>query len=390
MLTAEHQLTTTYAYDGPKGNLTRVTDSGRGATPREEEAADFIDGRYPETLTNAADHGEERTYDARFGLAKTLTDANDRTTTLAYDAFGRETRRTTPGRRDDRHILRVLRRFRGGLLGDGGNRDGGVGDAGDADQEDVDHRPDDMAVPRQARSYDPDRGRVVRRRDARPPGHALRRAGPGRARDPAPLLGRDGAPPRVRLRRAGPGDKRDAPRRRGHDDDVCRQPPEQQSNQGDRDGDGDQARVRRRRDAGDGQPVQRDGGVGEPDRGGGRNLVHRQGDRVDRVQRGGPSRRPTRRTATSRRSPTTRRGSARASTIRTSARSNSDTRSSGRFVRGRTARGRRPGRTTTWAGRRVGWTRTGLPSGATIRPARSARWSNAATRKPPTPRRAPA
>ena len=92
----EHELTTDYAYDHRNGNLTGVTVSGMGETSRADGASEFIDSRYPGTLTNAAGHDEILTYDARFGLVKTLTDSNDRTTKLKYDAFGREIRRTTP------------------------------------------------------------------------------------------------------------------------------------------------------------------------------------------------------------------------------------------------------------------------------------------------------
>ena len=91
---SEHELRTTYSYDA-HGNATGVT-LGTGAAARAEAASNFIDGRYPGTLTNAAGHAETLTYDARFGLAETLTDANNRTTRVTYDAFGRETRRTTP------------------------------------------------------------------------------------------------------------------------------------------------------------------------------------------------------------------------------------------------------------------------------------------------------
>ncbi len=91
---AEHELTTKYSYDAD-GNVAGVTQ-GAGAASRAESASNFIDSRFPGTLTNAKSHSETLTYDARFGLAETLTDANGRTTTLKYDAFGREKRRETP------------------------------------------------------------------------------------------------------------------------------------------------------------------------------------------------------------------------------------------------------------------------------------------------------
>ena len=91
-----HTLITDYMYDTANGNLNQVTVSGAGETSRTEKATNFIDSRYPGTLTNAASHSETLAYDARFGLVKTLTDANTRDTALVYDAFGRETRPETP------------------------------------------------------------------------------------------------------------------------------------------------------------------------------------------------------------------------------------------------------------------------------------------------------
>ena len=95
----EHELTTNYTYDA-SGNMIVATDSevtvGTSTTDRAEKAENFIDSRYPGTLTNAEDQSETLTHDARFGLVKTLTDPNNRTTTLTHDAFGRETLRETP------------------------------------------------------------------------------------------------------------------------------------------------------------------------------------------------------------------------------------------------------------------------------------------------------
>ena len=95
----EHELTTNYTYDA-SGNMIVATDSevtvGTSTTDRTEKAENFIDSRYPGTLTNAEDQSETLTHDARFGLVKTLTDPNNRTTTLTHDAFGPETLRETP------------------------------------------------------------------------------------------------------------------------------------------------------------------------------------------------------------------------------------------------------------------------------------------------------
>ena len=92
---AELKLKTGYKYDAT-GNVLSVQVSGANIDPRAATASNFVSSRYPGTLTNAVGHEETLTYDARFGAVKTLTDANDRVTRLAYDVFGRETRRTTP------------------------------------------------------------------------------------------------------------------------------------------------------------------------------------------------------------------------------------------------------------------------------------------------------
>ena len=92
---AEHRLLTEYGYD-TRGNVTSAEVSGANVDLRRARASNFIASRYPGTLTNALRHRETLTYDARFGAVKTLTDANGRITRLAYDSFGRETRRTTP------------------------------------------------------------------------------------------------------------------------------------------------------------------------------------------------------------------------------------------------------------------------------------------------------
>ena len=92
---SSHKTTTAWVYDAD-GNVTSVTDSGAGETSRAQGSSSIADRRYPGTLTNAAGHRETLIWDGRFGLVKTLTDANGRATKLSYDAFGREVRRETP------------------------------------------------------------------------------------------------------------------------------------------------------------------------------------------------------------------------------------------------------------------------------------------------------
>ena len=92
-----YELTTSYAYDA-QGNLTEteVSPSMRGhVVGRKASASNFIDGRHPGALTNAAGHRETYTYDRRFGLVRNSTDANGRTTERLYDPFGRLLRHTS-------------------------------------------------------------------------------------------------------------------------------------------------------------------------------------------------------------------------------------------------------------------------------------------------------
>ena len=92
------ELTTDLDYDAtgnPNSSLVRGCATCNVAA-RTESASGFIDGRYPGTLSNALNHSQTMTYDARFGLPKQVTDANGRITQATYDAFGRETLLTTP------------------------------------------------------------------------------------------------------------------------------------------------------------------------------------------------------------------------------------------------------------------------------------------------------
>ena len=88
-------LTASYGYDG-RGNRTSETVSGGNVASRTSRLSAFADGRWPGAATNALGHVERFVHDARFGLPKTATDANGRTTTRRYDPFGRLAGLTTP------------------------------------------------------------------------------------------------------------------------------------------------------------------------------------------------------------------------------------------------------------------------------------------------------
>lgn len=92
---ARYEVVTDFDYDA-LGNTTSETVSGAGVDDRTTSINSVSDGRYPQNIANALMHGMSVTYDARFGLPATITDANNRQTTIAYDPFGRETSRTNP------------------------------------------------------------------------------------------------------------------------------------------------------------------------------------------------------------------------------------------------------------------------------------------------------
>ncbi|MFC4875476.1 RHS repeat-associated core domain-containing protein [Microbulbifer halophilus] len=90
-----YELTTSYQHNA-NGNLVNETTSGANIATRSSSASNYIDRRYPGTLTNPLGHQISITYDARFGTEKTVTDNDGRTTKIEYDAFGREADRTNP------------------------------------------------------------------------------------------------------------------------------------------------------------------------------------------------------------------------------------------------------------------------------------------------------
>ena len=90
------ELRAEFGYDA-RGNPTGAAVSGfRGHVPeRRTSAGGFDRGRWPRRLANAAGHAEARTWDPRFGLPTSATDANGRTAAGAYDPFGRQVLRET-------------------------------------------------------------------------------------------------------------------------------------------------------------------------------------------------------------------------------------------------------------------------------------------------------
>ncbi|WP_444933929.1 FG-GAP-like repeat-containing protein [Microbulbifer sp. JTAC008] len=64
-------------------------DGGNLSSRSIETLSDFLDQLYPQTVKNALDHTVTLTYDTRYGLVNSTTDANGLTQTTLYDAFGR-------------------------------------------------------------------------------------------------------------------------------------------------------------------------------------------------------------------------------------------------------------------------------------------------------------
>ncbi|WP_444886553.1 DUF4225 domain-containing protein [Microbulbifer sp. JMSA008] len=87
------RLSTDYNYD-EFGNLISETVSGANVETRTTFASNFIDRRYPETLTNALEQPLTLRYDHRFGAVSEVVDLNQRKTSVVYDPFGRELQTT--------------------------------------------------------------------------------------------------------------------------------------------------------------------------------------------------------------------------------------------------------------------------------------------------------
>jgi len=72
------------------GNPTGVEISGPSFNSRTSHIANFVDGRYPTTITNAEGHQVTvNNYDLRFGVPETVTDSNNLQTTSLRDNLGR-------------------------------------------------------------------------------------------------------------------------------------------------------------------------------------------------------------------------------------------------------------------------------------------------------------
>ncbi|WKD50580.1 hypothetical protein [Microbulbifer spongiae] len=99
---AKYQLAVTYAYDA-HGNIKSETAIGKvdatlngtGTQTRSTVVnGAFADRRYPTSLSNSLGHTITMAYDHRFGSTGRITDANNRSTRIEYDPFGRTVRRT--------------------------------------------------------------------------------------------------------------------------------------------------------------------------------------------------------------------------------------------------------------------------------------------------------
>ncbi|WP_020413338.1 RHS repeat-associated core domain-containing protein [Microbulbifer variabilis] len=90
----ELRLSTDFNYD-ESGNLVSETTSGSNIETRTTFATDFVDRRYPATLTNALNQSLTLSYDHRFGaVSKIIVDSDGLTTSTQYDEFGRELNKT--------------------------------------------------------------------------------------------------------------------------------------------------------------------------------------------------------------------------------------------------------------------------------------------------------
>jgi RHS repeat-associated protein len=88
------ELTTTQQWDA-EGHVIAQSVSGVNVAQRSNTASNFSDARSPQTQTNALGHMTQAQYDPRFEQPTQVTDANNRSTQIEYDALGREVEVTT-------------------------------------------------------------------------------------------------------------------------------------------------------------------------------------------------------------------------------------------------------------------------------------------------------
>ncbi|MEW5251535.1 RHS repeat-associated core domain-containing protein [Microbulbifer discodermiae] len=87
------ELAVSYAYDA-SGNLLSETTSGANIESRSTLAGNYIDKRYAGEITNPLGQALTLGYDPRFGKPSQVIDANNRSTVINFDPFGREVLRT--------------------------------------------------------------------------------------------------------------------------------------------------------------------------------------------------------------------------------------------------------------------------------------------------------
>lgn len=89
------ELTTSTTFDA-YGNPTSATHVGANVSSRTQHLANYLDKRYPQTITNALGHTTTLTYDTRFGAVESVTDPNNLVTRFARNKLGRVIHKTLP------------------------------------------------------------------------------------------------------------------------------------------------------------------------------------------------------------------------------------------------------------------------------------------------------
>ena len=88
--------TTTYTRNGLGVITAQAVSAANAVTRTTQTLTNFIEGQYPQTVTNALGHSQNLTYDLRFGQIKNQTDVNGLVTKNTYDAFGRNIKTEYP------------------------------------------------------------------------------------------------------------------------------------------------------------------------------------------------------------------------------------------------------------------------------------------------------